>query len=157
VADINTTIDIDAPPEAVWRVLTDTASYPEWNPHLPRIEGELAEGERVRLTVRQSGRENTIGVRVTEYGAPRRLEWVGRLGAPFVFEGTHAFELEPLDGGARTRFSNTEASRGLLVPLVVKGDAREAYEAMNAALKERVEAETSERKTRPGASRSGAE
>jgi hypothetical protein len=139
MTDIHTSIDIDASPEAVWAILTDTATYPEWNPHLVRAEGGLAAGERLPLTVRQSGRESTLTVRVTEYDEPRRLAWVGRFVAPFLFEGTHAFELEPLDGGDRTRLHNTEASRGLLVPLVVRSDAREAYEAMNAALKRRVE------------------
>jgi hypothetical protein len=139
MTDIHTSIDVDAPPETVWAVLTDTAAYPEWNPHLVRAEGELAAGERLPLTVQQSGRENTLTVRVTEYDEPRRLEWVGRVVAPFLFEGTHAFELEPLDGGERTRLHNTEASRGLLVPFVVRSDARDAYEAMNAALKRRVE------------------
>lgn len=137
--DIHTAIDIDAPPEAVWEVLTDTDAYPEWNPHVVRFGGTLAVGERATVTVRQSGRENSIGVRVTECDRPHRLEWVGKLGLGALFLGTHAFELEPLDGGERTRFVNTESSRGVLAGFVVEPDAREAYEAMNAALKSRVE------------------
>ena len=140
MTDIHTSVEIDATPAAVWAVLTDTVAYPEWNPHLVRMDGPLAEGERVSLTVEQSGRENTLTVRVTEFDAPHRLEWVGRVGVSFLFEGTHAFELDPLDGGERTRLHNTEASRGLLVGFVVEPDARGAYEAMNAALKARVEA-----------------
>lgn len=156
--EIHTSIDIDAPPEAVWAVLTDVESYPEWNPHLTRVEGTFAEGETLGLWVAQSGRENYIDVRVVECDAPRRVEWVGRVGAKFLFEGTHTFELEPLDGEdgvvehgettkeagsggthERTRLHNDESSRGLLVPLVVKKDARSAYEAMNEALKTQVE------------------
>jgi Polyketide cyclase / dehydrase and lipid transport len=34
-------IDIDAPPAAVWAVLTDTRSYSEWNPFMPHLAGEL--------------------------------------------------------------------------------------------------------------------
>ena len=33
-------IDIQAPAERVWQVLTDFASYPEWNPFIRRINGE---------------------------------------------------------------------------------------------------------------------
>lgn len=139
VAEIRTSIDIDATPETVWATLTDTGSYPEWNPHLIAMEGRLAEGERVSLTLHQSGRENTLDVTVTTVQEPRRLAWVGRVGGRWLCEGRHTFELEPLDGGKRTRLHNTESSRGLLVPLAVKSDAVESYEAMNEALKLRVE------------------
>ena len=39
---------IDAPPPAVWAVLTDLARYPEWNPLFPAATGELAVGQRSR-------------------------------------------------------------------------------------------------------------
>jgi hypothetical protein len=78
------------------------------------MDGPLAAGERLSLTVHRSGGGNTLPVRVTEFVPPYRPEWVGRVGASFLFEGTHVFGLEPLDGDARTRLHNTEASRGLL-------------------------------------------
>jgi hypothetical protein len=137
--EIHTAIDVDATPEEVWSVMTDLDAYPEWNPHLVRAEGRLGADERLTLWVRQSGRENRIAVRVTEFDEPRHVEWVGRLGGKFLFEGTHTIRLEPLDGGERTRLHNDESSSGLLVPLVVRKDAREAYEAMNEALRARVE------------------
>jgi hypothetical protein len=142
--EIHTSVDVDAPPEVVWSALADVDRYPEWNPHLVRAVGSLAEGESLSLWVHQSGRTSHIDVDITECIEPQRLQWVGRFGARVLFEGTHTFELEPLNDGKRTRVRNHERSRGLLVPLVVRKDARDAYEAMNAALKERVETATEE-------------
>jgi hypothetical protein len=41
-------IVIDAPPERVWAAVTDFAAYPEWNPFIRRISGELREGAKAR-------------------------------------------------------------------------------------------------------------
>ena len=35
---------IPAPPEAVWQVLMDTESYPQWNPVFIEVAGVYAEG-----------------------------------------------------------------------------------------------------------------
>jgi uncharacterized membrane protein len=36
--EIHTEIEINAPAEKVWRVLTDFAAYPEWNPFVGRFQ-----------------------------------------------------------------------------------------------------------------------
>jgi uncharacterized protein YndB with AHSA1/START domain len=45
-------IVIDAPPERVWAAVTDFAAYPEWNPFIRRISGELREGARLEVRIR---------------------------------------------------------------------------------------------------------
>lgn len=37
-------IDLQAPIELVWAVLSNIDSYPEWNPLIPRAVGTLAPG-----------------------------------------------------------------------------------------------------------------
>jgi hypothetical protein len=54
-----------------------------------------------------------------------------------VFEGTHSFVLEPVDGG-RTRLIHGERFSGIAVPFYPLGDTTQAFKAMNDALARRV-------------------
>lgn len=136
-----TEIDIAAPPEQVWSVLTDFARYPEWNPFVISIAGVAEEGARLRIKLQPVGsRALTFRPRVTQVTEARVLEWLGRLGVPGVFDGRHTFELQPHAGG--TRFVQREVFRGALVPLFARSLDRHtvpAFAAMNRALKERAE------------------
>jgi hypothetical protein len=137
--EIRVATDVDAPVEAVWAVLSDLASYGEWNPQLTSVRGELREGARVRIRVAQSsGRERSMTATVAAVDPGRRLEWVGTVVGSWLFEGRHAVELEALDDG-RTRVTNRERLSGLLVPFVVPDDVERDYEAANRALAARAE------------------
>lgn len=136
---IRTEIDIDAPPAMVWDVLTDVAAYGEWNPHVRSVRGDLRVGESLDILVRRAGtRDRWMSVTVTSLAPAKTLEWVGRVGGPWLFEGRHTLTLEPLDGD-RTHLVNSERLSGLFVPLVVTSAPERDYEAMNRALKARVE------------------
>ena len=79
-------------------------------------------------------------VTVNEPGAA--FGWLGKLGGmPHLFDGNHRFELQPIDGGARTRFVQSERFRGILLPFVRRSilpGTLAGFEAMNRALAERV-------------------
>jgi hypothetical protein len=136
---IRTEVTVDAPPTAVWNVLTDLDAYEEWNPQITRASGHVREGERIEIRIEPTGqRAVSMKPRVTAVDEPRKLEWVGKLSIPGVFAGRHAFELVPVDDGA-TRVINTEGLSGLSVRWVVDDETVDDYEAMNRALKERVE------------------
>ena len=138
---IETSIDIDAPPDRVWRVFADTAAWPEWNPFIRCLEGALEPGAVLVVTIQPPGRgAMRLKPRVIEFEPGRRLRWLGRLGVRGIFDGEHSFSIEPLPEG-RTRFRHGEVFRGLLVPLVggILGDTRRGFEAMNGALKARAE------------------
>ena len=47
MTEITATIEIAAPPEQVWAVLTDLASYPQWNPLFRKVSGQLSPGSRI--------------------------------------------------------------------------------------------------------------
>jgi hypothetical protein len=141
--EIESSIDIEAPPTAVWRVFTDFASYPDWNPFVRSLEGELQVGQRLRVRLQPPGRRAiTMRPTVHAYRAEHELRWVGHLGLPRLFDGEHRFTIEPLDGGHRTRFVQSERFRGVLVPLLASllRTTETAFESMNEALRDRAEA-----------------
>ena len=45
--EITTTMEINAPPRSVWKVLVDFPAHPQWNPFVRTIEGSPREGENV--------------------------------------------------------------------------------------------------------------
>jgi uncharacterized protein YndB with AHSA1/START domain len=52
---LHTEIEISAPAERVWELLTDFASYPQWNPFIRNISGLPASGERLEVRLEPSG------------------------------------------------------------------------------------------------------
>jgi len=138
---ITTSIEIDAAPEVVWRVLTDFASHPEWNPFIRQISGEVSVGSRLRVNITPpGGRGMTFKPAVTAATPDRELAWLGSLGVRGVFDGAHSFVLEDL-GGGRTRVTQSETFGGVLVPFFGSGldSTVQGFEQMNRALKDRCE------------------
>ncbi len=140
--EIHTEIDIDAPAEKVWRVLIDFAAYPEWNPFVRRIEGEVSVGARLHVFIEPSaGKGMTFRPTVLVADPNRQLRWLGHLWFRGLFDGEHSFAIEPLFEG-RVRFVQRERFGGVLVPLLWKmldRDTRRGFEEMNRALKLRCE------------------
>ncbi len=139
---LHTTIDIAAPPEVVWEVLTDLERYSEWNPFIVSSRGVAAVGERLTNRMQPpGGRAMTFRPKVTVVEPGRVLEWLGRLGVPGVFDGRHRFELEPNPAG--TRLTQSEEFTGLLVRFLQKSldtATAQGFEDMNLAVKARAEA-----------------
>jgi uncharacterized protein YndB with AHSA1/START domain len=44
VRELRSEIEIDAPPERVWAVVTEFAAYPEWNPFHPPDQRRASRG-----------------------------------------------------------------------------------------------------------------
>ena len=132
--------DIDATPLEVWAVLTDFDRHPDWNPFIRAITGECEVGARLRVTIAPpGGRAMTLRPVVLAADPAGELRWRGRLLLPRVFDGEHSFRLEPL-GDGRTRFTQSEVFRGVLVPFTsgVLAKTGAGFEAMNRALADEV-------------------
>jgi hypothetical protein len=139
---IETTIDIAAPPERVWDILMDFAAWPAWNPFIVEMAGDAVIGGRLTAHIVPPGQRGmVIRPRVVALEPGRHFAWQGHFLVPGLFDGRHAFRLEPIVNG--TRFHHGESFGGLLLPFL-KGTlaaAETGFRAMNEALKARAEAD----------------
>lgn len=137
--NMETQIGIEATPEKVWAVLSDTKTYHEWNPFIRTIEGDLVQGERLKNTMTPlNGGTMVFRPVVLVAESNRELRWLGRLSLPRLFDGEHYFLLKIQDGG--TRLVHGENFCGILLWGIGIERFRKSFETMNAALKARVEA-----------------
>ncbi len=136
-----TEINIEAPPEAVWKVMTDFDSFPDWNPLVTRASGEVKQGEILEVHIAlPNGKPRTFKPRLLVADPNKELRWLGTFLHPALFSGEHYFIMESQEPGG-TRFRHGEMYSGMLVPAFsrVINKALVGFELMNVALKERVE------------------
>src|ERR687894_418362 len=142
VKELRSQIEIEAPAERVWQVLTHFDAYPDWNPFIRRVNGRPEVDEQLVVRMRPSGTKGmTFRPTVLKAEPNRQLRWLGHLLVPGLFDGEHIFEIEELDED-RVLFTQREIFRGLLVPLLARSLDRETqrgFEEMNRALRERAE------------------
>ena len=140
--ELRSEIEIQASAERVWQLLTDFASFPQWNPFVRRASGDIKVGKQLEVNIQPSGaRGMTFRPTVLKAEPNQELRWLGHLLMPGLFDGEHIFTIEPL-GNNRVRFVQREIFTGLLVPLFTRGldtDTRRGFEEMNQALKARAE------------------
>ncbi len=138
-----TEIEISAPASAVWAELANTEKYPEWNPFVKRLSGELAVGNRLAVTIQSEGNAAMdFSPTVLVSDENHELRWVGQLGFSGIFDGEHFFIMDETPEGT-TLFRQGEHFSGMLSYVLfpfIEEDTENGFEAMNAALKARVEA-----------------
>jgi uncharacterized protein YndB with AHSA1/START domain len=148
VAPIVSSIEIARPPEEVFSYVTDPLRLAEWQESVvsTRMEGSgpAGVGSRVAVVRRIGRRERTMTSELAELNPPR--SWAVR-GVDGPVRGDVKGTIEPIDGGARSRVTIELDLRGhgigkLLVPLVVRPQARKEMPRNVRNLKERLEGES---------------
>lgn len=139
---IRSAIEIRAPLETVWRVLSDFPSYREWNPHLREVRGRPRQGGRLMVLSQPPGaRALALRPRLLIWRPPYEFRWRATFISRHLFSGEHGFRLET-HADDRVRFVHDETFRGLLVPLyslVRMSATRRGFAEMNEALRDRAE------------------
>ena len=140
--ELRTEIEFDGTPEGVWAVLADLPAYPEWNPFIEKIDGELRVGGKLDVRL-QPVDERGITLHPTVLAAEpgRELRWLGHLMVPGIFDGEHRFRIEEA-GPGRVRFVQSERFGGILLPFLWRkirdGGTAKGFRAMNEAIARRV-------------------
>lgn len=133
---IETQIIINASIENVWQILTDFDRYPEWNPFIKTIEGDLIVDNPL-MVVLESMKMKPV-ITFVKWGVG--FSWKGHLLFRGIFDGEHSFRLKSNSNGTIT-FLHSEVFTGVLVPFcgALLASTKQNFIAMNEALKNLVE------------------
>lgn len=135
-------VEIEAPAERVWDILVDFERYGEWNPFTTRVEASLDIGSPVMLHVRLGRLKRKQPERIETVEPPHLLAWGTTIGHPVLLAALREQRVEALSE-TRSRYLTTDATTGLLTPLVAVLFGRlirQGFNDMAAALKARAEA-----------------
>ncbi len=114
--------DIDAPIDAVWAVLMDVASYPEWNPFTVSVQTSFELGSPVDMQVAlnpSSGRTRHQVEYITSFHPDRyRVSWGVDVGPAWFIKADRWQQLTDL-GDGRTRYETSDEFTGIGVPLML--------------------------------------
>jgi hypothetical protein len=138
-------MDVAAPAERVWTLLTDFGSYPDWNPYILSLETDEQPGSKLTLRIVQTNWKKPLTIRPKLTGFDRRfreLRWEGMVGIPLLFDTLHWIRIERVDDES-SRIVQAERFSGLfssLLPQSGRRATRHAFKLMNKALRERAEA-----------------
>jgi hypothetical protein len=129
-------IDVRAPAEKIWRLLTNAADFPRWNSTVTSVEGKIAPGETLALRVPLAPKR-TFKPKVAAFEPGKKMVW--QEGNP-MFKGVRTFTLAARDDGS-TAFSMSEVYTGLMLPMIAGSlpDFAPAFEAYAADLKREAE------------------
>ncbi len=141
--EIQTEIEISAPPSKVWKIITDINNWQEWSPTINASHGVASVGSELNITMmsKEEGKDGpnyspTI-IKLTE---PDYFHWRAHMLAGFLFTNDKIFKLEETSSG--TRLTHTETFKGLLTPLFrgqMEKGVSPMLNAMNKALKDLAE------------------
>lgn len=140
--ELITEITINAAPEKVWSVLTDFENFPNWNPFIKSLTGDVAVGNQIKVFLEPpGGKAMTFNPIVLAYTPNKEFRWIGKLFVKGIFDGEHKFELIANNDGT-TRLIHSEKFSGLLIPLFGKMldiDTKNGFIVFNEVIKERAE------------------
>ncbi|UTW68259.1 SRPBCC domain-containing protein [bacterium SCSIO 12643] len=98
---------INAEPAIIWALLTNASDYPKWNSTVISIEGEIQDGEKIRLKSTLDS-TRTFKLKVKEFVPNQKLVWGDAM-------GQRTYTLEQKDG--QVLFTMTEKIGGFMFPL----------------------------------------
>jgi len=140
---ITTEIEIDAPPEKVWGIISDVDKWHEWSPTINASEGKAELGSIVAITMmsKEAGKDGPkYSPKIIQMDKPSYFHWRAHMIAGFIFTNDKIIELEKTDTG--TKVTHKETFKGLMAA-AMKGQMEKGVPSMlimmNDALKDLAE------------------
>lgn len=134
-------LEVDAPAERVWEVITDLDRYGEWNPFVPECRSSLRPGEPIDMKVKLLGPPQSQREYITDRDEGRGFAYSMKPMPLGALSSWRSHAIEPLDAG-RSRYRSHFQLDGWLAPVVraLLGRKLEAgFESMSHAVKKRAE------------------
>ncbi len=140
--EIKTEILINAKPKKVWSILTNFDNYPNWNPFIKFVKGDMKVGNKITVRIEPlESKGMTFKPKILTSETNKEFKWIGHLLFAGLFDGEHKFELID-NGNGTTTFRQSEKFKGILVPLFKKklyNNTEKGFEELNRKLKELAE------------------
>ena len=116
--------------------------YPDWNPFIREISGELSEGSQLSVSI-QPVDSDPMDFQPTLIKADKNheLRWIGRVLVRGIFDGEHYLIIEKISE-EKVNLIHGENFSGVLIPLLwgsLESGTKQGFIAMNEALKYKVE------------------
>ena len=109
--ETSVTTTIHAQPSVVWKLLTNAADYPRWNSTVTSIEGNIREGEKIKLKSVLDAKR-TFTLKVKELEPNTRMVWGDS-------KGNRIYTLAKKDNNS-VIFEMREKIGGLMFPMYAK-------------------------------------
>src|SRR5204863_8044140 len=94
--EVSVSININAKPDKIWALLTNSKDFPRWNSTVESIEGKIGLGETVNLKARISP-DRTFKLKVSKFAPNEMMVWQDGM-AP-MFTGVRKYMLTPQSNG----------------------------------------------------------
>ena len=144
--EVRTEIEISAPPEEVWKVISNISEWQNWSPVINKSEGSAALGTKVDITMcsKEEGKDGPkYSPVITKFDEPKSLHWRATMLVGFVFTNDKIIELEKTNSG--TRVIHKELFGGLMAAMMashMEEGVPPILNKWNEALKQKVENES---------------
>jgi hypothetical protein len=127
--EIKGSVMINAPADKAWTILKDFASYPQWNPFITEMKGEVKEGSVIDVTISLPDRKDTnFKSKVIRVDQGKEVRTRGAI-KKGMLTSEHLFLIESL-GEAKCMFTQNIKFTGFM-SFFVGSIIRDTHKALN--------------------------
>lgn len=141
-------VEINAAAETVWEVITDVATYPEWNPFVLACQTSLKPGEAINMKVKLGNGIQKANEIIDEVHTGRGFSYRMKPPPLGALRSYRTHDIEPRDIRTCVYRSHFELNGWLspVVAMIMRSKLQAGFDGMAAAIKKRAESLAQQRK-----------